>query len=104
MGIIKAYRKLGRKEFMRRWKLGMATINPRALVKIKLISLAGQSIGLLIAAIVLFFSGAWYITIPLLFAVVFTGAQFIEIYQQYNAMKAMNIQFGDLNELLKEEK
>jgi len=96
----KAYKELGHKKFMEKFKTGLMKVTPEQLLQVKLISLSGQALGLLLAAIMLFSFGTWYIGIPISFAFIFTVASLVEIYQQYNAMKRLNAQMGNLNELL----
>lgn len=87
MGIIKAYRELGHKKFMLKFKEGLAKIPPQDLLKIRLMSLTGQAIGVVIAALVTFLYGIWYIGIIMVFVFIYTLTMVVEVYQAYNNIK-----------------
>jgi hypothetical protein len=59
--IWKAYRELGHKQFMHKWKEGIMKIAPDEIIRIELISAAGIIAGLLISAVFFIIRGFWYI-------------------------------------------
>jgi uncharacterized protein YacL len=90
LNIFKNYRKLGRKEFFRRFKSGVRQIPPQDLIRVQLISLTGQALGLVFAIVmIILLSSFWYISIALSFAVIFVVTQIIAHYQQYKSITTL---------------
>jgi hypothetical protein len=101
--VIGNYKKLGYKEFMRRWKEGMMRIPPEDLLFSELIGYVG-SIAATIFCIVIFFlwKNMWPIALMMIFTAWIQVSQALGKWQQYATIKSMKSQLIDINTIFQE--
>jgi hypothetical protein len=111
MKLIDNYKKLGRKEFTKKFKDGIMKIPPEELVKIEIRGYIGSILGTILAGLLFVFvyERMWAISIIMFFNVLIQGSQLISKIQQLNAMKHFNIEqlsniFGEEEEDENEDK
>jgi len=76
MTLIKNFRELGFKEFMKRWKNGILELQPEQLLKAEISGYTGSILGTLLACYVFIFvyENMWAIAIILFFNIIIQGA------------------------------
>jgi hypothetical protein len=98
--LIKNYRKLGHKEFMRRWRQGIKELSPLDLIKVQLGSYIGFIFFMTLSIVIFFWRGIWYLGAAFIFIVILNVTQLIEKYQQYQTLKVVHAKYGNLNEII----
>lgn len=68
--------------FFRKWKKGIETLSPLAQLKAKRVGFVGQLVGILLALIVIVWSGSWYFSLFLFFVGVVIGVELVGVHQQ----------------------
>ena len=79
MKLIDNYKKLGRKEFTRRFKDGLMRITPEQLIKADIKALIGTLIGTAVAMYIFVFvhNSLWIIAVIMFFNLILQGSQLI---------------------------
>jgi len=83
----KNLRKLGWKEFNRRWKQGMMRLTPEQLLDAEITGYGGSVLGTIGAGIVFVLMGLWPIMLFLSFNIVIQGVNLVQKWQQREAIK-----------------
>jgi len=89
IALIKNFKRLGRKEFFKRWKIGIQKITPTQLLRTEMIGYVGTIVGSIICIIFFIWINFWVICIPISFGLLISGSSLIGKYQQYIMMKQL---------------
>jgi len=89
MSLIKNYKELGHKEFMKRWKSGIMKITPEQLLKAEISGSVGMIVGSLLAVFffIWVYDRMWTIAIVMGFNILIQLAQLTAKYQQLQTFK-----------------
>ncbi len=108
--LIKNYKRLGHKEFFKKFNEGVMKVTPEQLAKTELVGYIGTIIGTILAIVFLFVFKLWYVTFALIFGILVSVSQAISSWQKLKAIQAMNesmkqiISSDDINKFFGENK
>lgn len=88
--LIKNYRELGGREFLRRWKQGIQSITPLQQTKISLIGICMMLFGVIVGLISTFLTKTWWLFIILSGSLILISMNFLANIQKYFAFKKID--------------
>jgi len=103
--LIKNYKRLGHKEFFKKFNDGIAQATPEQLAKTELTGHIGTIAGTILAIVFLIIYNLWYVTFALAFGILVSISQAISSWQRLQAIKKLNdhIKELDINKFFEEE-